>query len=107
VARCIASVAESDVARGRAYNVSGDEVTSVLGCIQLMAKVAGVTANVVHVPLDVARRVSHPLVHWGEALVGGAIFANDEAKADLGWRPEFGLEGAYRLRGSVIEPERV
>lgn len=96
VARCIASVADSDAALGRAYNVSGDEVTSVLGCIQLMAKAAGVEPNIVHVPLDLARRAQPPLVHWGEALVGGAIFANDQAKADLGWQPQFGLEAAYR-----------
>jgi nucleoside-diphosphate-sugar epimerase len=96
VARCIASVADSRRAIGEAYNVSGDEVTSVLGCIQLMAKVAGVEPEIVHVPLEVARRARTPLVHWGEAFVGGAIFANDKAKADLAWRPQLGLEAAYR-----------
>ncbi|MEY2435066.1 MAG: hypothetical protein QOC92_4791 [Acidimicrobiaceae bacterium] len=96
VARCIASVADDDRAVGEAYNVAGDEVASVLGCIRLMAKAAGVEPEIVHVPLDVARRQRSPLVHWGEALVGGAIFANDKAKADLSWRPELGLEAAYR-----------
>jgi nucleoside-diphosphate-sugar epimerase len=96
VARCIAAVAGTDRAIGNAYNVSGDEVTSVLGCIRLMANAAGVEPNIVHVPLDIARRANPPLVHWGEALVGGAIFANDKAKTDLPWRPELGLEAAYR-----------
>ena len=96
VARCIASVVGCDAALGEAYNVSCDEVTSVLGCMQLMAKVSGVEPNIVHVPLDVARRLHPPLVHWGEALVGGAMFANDKAKADLDWQPQFGLEAAYR-----------
>jgi nucleoside-diphosphate-sugar epimerase len=96
VARGIAAVAGAEPAIGEAYNVSGDEVTSVLGCIRLMAKAAGVEPNIVHVPLDVARRATAPLVHWGEALVGGAIFANDKAKADLPWQPQFGLEAAYR-----------
>ncbi len=61
VARCIASAGERETALGRAYNVSGDEVTSVLGCMQLMAKVAGVEPNIVHVPLDVARHARPPL----------------------------------------------
>src|SRR3954452_7801753 len=55
VATCMASVAEPDKAIGEAYNVSGDEVTSVLGCIRLMADIAGVEPNIVHVPLDIAR----------------------------------------------------
>ena len=96
VARAIEAVAGTDAAIGEAYNVSGDEVTSVLGCIRLMANAAGVEPNIVHVPLDVARRSTTPLVHWGEAQVGGAIFANDKAKTDLPWQPQFGLEAAYR-----------
>lgn len=96
VATCMASVLGNERAKGEAYNVSCDEVTSVLGCIQLMAKAAGVSPDVVHVPLDVARTVRPPLVHWGEAAVGGAIFANDKAKADLEWAPAFGLERAYQ-----------
>ena len=96
VARCIASVANNEDAPGEAYNVSGDEVTSVHGCIRLMAKAAGVEPEIVPVPLDVARRARTPLVHWGEAFVGGAIFANDKVKTDLSWQPLLGLEAAYR-----------
>jgi nucleoside-diphosphate-sugar epimerase len=96
VARCIASVANNENAPGEAYNVSGDEVTSVLGCVRLMANAAGVEPEIVSVPLDVARRARTPLVHWGEAFVGGAIFANDKVKTDLSWKPLLGLEAAYR-----------
>jgi nucleoside-diphosphate-sugar epimerase len=96
VARCIASVAGNQRALGEAYNVSGDELTSVLGCIQLMAKAAGKQPEIVHVPLDVARTIRPPLVHWGEASVGGAVFANDKAKRDLDWSPQFGLAAAYQ-----------
>jgi nucleoside-diphosphate-sugar epimerase len=96
VARCLASVIGNEHAIGEAYNVSGDEVTSVLGCIRMMASAAGVEADIVQVPLPVARRAHPPLVHWGEAVVGGAMFGNDKAKADLGWRPRLGLEAAYR-----------
>ena len=96
VARCLASVIDSERAIGEAYNVSGDELSSVLGCIRMMAKAAGLEPDIVHVPLEVARRAPTPLVHWGEAIVGGAIFANDKAKADLSWEPQLGLEAAYR-----------
>jgi nucleoside-diphosphate-sugar epimerase len=61
-----------------------------------MAQAAGVAPEIVHVPFEVARRARTPLVHWGEAFVGGAIFANDKAKGDLGWQPQLGLEAAYR-----------
>jgi len=47
------------------------------------------------VPLDVAKRAHHPLVHWGEAIVGGAIISIDKALADLEWAPAYGLEAGY------------
>ena len=36
-----------------------------------------------------------PLVHWGEGIVGGAIYSPDKGRRDLGWEPEFGLEAGY------------
>ena len=36
-----------------------------------------------------------PLVHWGEAIVGGAIISIDKALSDLEWTPAFGLEAGY------------
>lgn len=96
VASLMASLAGNERAHGKAYNVAGAEVTSVLGCIRLMAKVMGVEPEIVHVPMELARRARPPLVHWGEALVGGAMFSIDAALADLDWTPSFGLEAAYR-----------
>ena len=96
VASLMESVAGNQRTRGQVYNVAGAEVASVLGCIRLMAKVVGVEANVVHVPLELARTVRPPLVHWGEALVGGAMFSIDKALEELDWEPRFGLEAAYR-----------
>lgn len=96
VASAMASVCGNEAAVGRAYNVAGDEVTSVEGCVRLMARAAGVEPDIVHVPLDIARRARPPLLHWGEALVGGAVFANDAIKADLDWAPSYGLEAGYR-----------
>jgi nucleoside-diphosphate-sugar epimerase len=96
VARCMASVAGADRAIGQAYNVAGGEFTSVLGCIRLMARAVGVEPDVVHVPMEVARQLRHPLLHWGEALLGGTVYCIDKARADLDWSPELGLEAAYR-----------
>jgi UDP-glucose 4-epimerase len=95
-ARAIAAVAGNPNAAGQLYNVAGSEITSVLGCIRLMAKVVGVEPEIVHVPLDIARRANPPLVHWGEGIVGGAMVSIAKALADLDWTPEFGLEAGYR-----------
>jgi nucleoside-diphosphate-sugar epimerase len=96
VARLMVSLIGNERAVGQIYNVAGSEITSILGSIRLMARALGVEANVVHVPLDIARRSRPPLVHWGESLVGGAMFSIDKALAELDWTPEFGLESGYR-----------
>jgi nucleoside-diphosphate-sugar epimerase len=96
VARLMTSIIGNDRAIGQIYNVGGSEITSVLGCIRLMARAVGVEPDVVHVPLEIARRANPPLVHWGEGVVGGAMFSIDKALAELDWEPEFGLEDAYR-----------
>jgi nucleoside-diphosphate-sugar epimerase len=96
VARLMVAVAGNERAIGEQYNVGGAEITSILGCVRLMARAVGVEAEVVHVPLDIARRARPPLVHWGEGLVGGAMFSIDKALAQLDWEPSYGLEAAYR-----------
>jgi nucleoside-diphosphate-sugar epimerase len=96
VARLMVSLIGNDRVLGRAYNVAGAEITSVLGCIRLMARAVGVEPKIVHVPLEIARRAQPPLVHWGEGIVGGAMFSIDKALAELEWEPSFGLEDAYR-----------
>ena len=96
VARLMVAVSGNEPAIGQIYNVGGAEITSILGCMRLMARAAGVEAEIVHVPLDIARRARPPLVHWGEGLVGGAMFSIDKALAHLDWEPSFGLEAAYR-----------
>ena len=96
VAALMAALLGNPAAAGQVYNVAGAEITSIVGQMRLMARAVGVEANLVHVPLDVARRARPPLVHWGEALVGGATFSIDRALADLDWTPSFGLEDGYR-----------
>jgi nucleoside-diphosphate-sugar epimerase len=78
------------------YNVAGAEVTSILGQMRLMARAVGVEPDIVHVPMEIARNARPPLLHWGEALVGGAMVSIERALADLEWTPSFGLEDGYR-----------
>jgi nucleoside-diphosphate-sugar epimerase len=96
VARLMAAVAGSTKAVGQIYNVAGAEVTSVLGCIRLMAKAVGVEPEIIEVPMEIARAARPPLVHWGEAMLGGTLFSIDKALRDLDWRPQVGLEAGYR-----------
>jgi nucleoside-diphosphate-sugar epimerase len=95
VARLMVSLIGNEKAHHEVYNVAGSDYTSVLGCIELMARAVGVRPEVVHVPFDVARSARHALVHWGEAIVGGATFSIDKAVADLDWSPSYNLEAAY------------
>ena len=90
------SIAGNQRAAGRIYNVGAAEVTSILGCMRMMAKAVGVEPEIVSVPMPIARRAHPPLLHWGEGLNGGAMFSIDRALADLDWKPQFGLEAAYR-----------
>jgi nucleoside-diphosphate-sugar epimerase len=55
----------------------------------------GVQPDIVHVPMEIARRARPPLLHWGEALVGGAMFSIEKARHDLAWEPSFGLVDGY------------
>ena len=96
VATLMASVLGNRTAAGQTYNVFGSEYASLLNCVRIMAKVVGVEPRIVHVPMDVARSLPRPLVHWGEATMGGAAFSIAKALADLDWTPRFGLESGYR-----------
>ena len=95
VARLMVSLAGNAQAIGQAYNVAGGEYTSVLGCIRLMAEAVGVEANIVHAPLDYARRLNPPLIHWGEGILGGTVYSIDKALRDLDWAPGYTLAEAY------------
>jgi nucleoside-diphosphate-sugar epimerase len=96
VARMMVAVIGNDRASGEVYNVGGEEVTSIVGCIHLMARAAGLEPNIVPVPVSVARGLGRPLVHWGEATNGGTIFSIAKAVDHLAWTPGVGLEEAYR-----------
>src|SRR5436305_2221361 len=72
VARLMVAVAGNPVAAGKIYNVAGAEITSILGCMRLMAKASGGEAEIVNVPLDIARRVHPLLLQWRAGLCGGS-----------------------------------
>jgi nucleoside-diphosphate-sugar epimerase len=96
VASLMVSILGNDRAAGQIYNVTGTEVVSIAGAVHLMARAVGVDPNIVPVPLEVARHERPPLVHWGEAVMGGGIYSVDKALAELDWQPSFGIESGYR-----------
>ena len=96
VAKLMAALVANPRVVGQVYNAAGVEVSSIAACVRLMAKAVGVEARIVNVPIEIARRLNPPLVHWGEGITGGAIFSIDKARRDIEWQPAFGLEEAYK-----------
>jgi len=96
VARLMASLIGNDHVKGQAYNVSGSEITSIVGVVHLIARAMGMTARVVEVPMEIARRRHPPLLHWGEGVAGTAVLSIDKALRDIDWTPQFGIEDGYR-----------
>jgi len=96
VASLMASVIETERSIGQTYNGVGREAATVSGMIHLMARAVGVEARVLQVPMEIARRATPPLVHWGEALTGSVYFSIEKALGELPWTPRFGLEDGYR-----------
>jgi nucleoside-diphosphate-sugar epimerase len=97
VARLMAALVGNERVRGQAYNVSGGEITSIVGVVHLIARAMGAAPpRIVNVPMDRARRQHPPLLHWGEALTGSAMLSIDKALRDIDWQPRFGIEDGYR-----------
>lgn len=96
VARLMASLIGNERVKGQGYNVSGAEVTSIVGVVHLVARAMGVQPRIVEVPMELARKQRPPLVHWGEALTGTALLSIDKALKDIDWTPRFGIEDGFR-----------
>ena len=96
VAALVALIIGNDAAKGQIYNVSGADYASILGCVRMMATAAGREADIVHVPVELARTLRAPLMHWHEGINGGSVYSIDKAMCDLDWRPQFGLESGYQ-----------
>lgn len=95
VARAMAALLGNPAAVGRTYNIVGSEFASLLGVIEMISRAVGTKADIVHVPMELARRRHPPLVHWGEAITGSTVYSIDRALTDLDWVPQFGLESGY------------
>lgn len=96
VARLMVSLIGAEAVKGEAYNVSGSEITSIVGVVHLVAQAMGMKARVVEVPMEIARQQRPPLLHWGESLAGTAVLSIDKALRDIDWVPQFGIEAGYR-----------
>ena len=96
VARLMASLVGNDRVRGEVYNVSGAEVASVIGVVNLIGRAMGVKPQIVNVPMQIARQQSPPLVHWGESVSGSAMLSIDKALSHIDWSPRFGIEDGFR-----------
>ncbi len=96
VARLMAALVGNERVHGEAYNVSGAEVASVVGIVNLIGRAMGIKPQIVEVPMDVARRQRPPLVHWGESLSGSAMLSIDKALSHIDWSPRFGIEEGFR-----------
>jgi nucleoside-diphosphate-sugar epimerase len=96
VARLLVAMCGNGRVAGEIYNAAGLEYTSILGTVQIMARVSGHDADIVPVPLDLLRRLGRPVVHWHEGTAGGTVYSIRKALDHLDWEPAFGVEAAYR-----------
>ena len=96
VATFMASIIGNDKAKGQVYNVSGADYASILGCVRMMAAAARAEPDIVHVPVELARSLRAPLMHWHESINGGCVYSIDKGLRDLEWTPRFGLESGYQ-----------
>jgi nucleoside-diphosphate-sugar epimerase len=100
VAGAMCAVIETDASAGQVYNVNGGEFSSIAAYVRFMGAAAGVEAEIVYVPRDLAKTLRPPILHWAEWYRGGAVFSIEKAKRELGWAPKFGIESgladAYR-----------
>jgi nucleoside-diphosphate-sugar epimerase len=92
VASAMCAVISTDASAGQIYNVNSAQFSSIGAYMRMMAKVAGVEANLVYVPRETAKAIRPPILHWAEWYRGGTVFSIEKAKRELDWTPSFGLE---------------
>jgi nucleoside-diphosphate-sugar epimerase len=92
VAGAMCAAIETDASAGQIYNVNGKEFAGMAAYVRLMAEAAGVEANLVHIPRDIAKTIRPPVIHWAEWYRGGMVFSIEKARRELGWEPKFGLQ---------------
>jgi len=92
VAAAMCAVISTTASAGQTYNVNGSQFSSISAYMRTMAAVAGVDANLVYVPRDIAKTLRPPILHWAEWYRGGTVFSIEKAQRELDWQPAFGLE---------------
>ena len=92
VAAAMCAVISTTASAGQTYNVNGSQFSSIAAYMRTMAAVAGVEANLVYVPRDIAKTLRPPILHWAEWYRGGTVFSIEKAQRELDWQPAFGLE---------------
>jgi len=94
VVGAMVSVLGNSQAVGQVYNVTGPEVTSMLDWVKLIGRIADVEPRIVHLDLDVVRRLPQLVFPWREWEFGSEVFSIDKAQRELGWTPRYGIEAA-------------
>jgi nucleoside-diphosphate-sugar epimerase len=89
LADAMAAVLGVPAAFGRAYNVTGEEIVSQVGFVELIADVMHRTARLVHVPTPAGGKP----VAFGQNLVYDchAVYSTSRLRAELGLRPRHTL----------------
>lgn len=96
VAKLMVALIGNDRVLGQAYNATGAEQASIAGLMILIGRAMGRPVEIVNVPMEIARTLNPPLLHWYESLNGSAMMSIDKALRDIDWAPEFGLESGFR-----------
>jgi nucleoside-diphosphate-sugar epimerase len=112
VARSAVRAATEDIAIGRAYNLANPPITQ-LEFVRLLAKIAGVQANVVPVPRETIQRFSGnafaPPLYFGVYLdIPPIVVRADRVRTDLGIdliSLEDGLRDTYRWYQQQQRPQ--
>ena len=113
VARAAVLASQNDVAIGRAYNVTGDRLIPQTDFVQLLARIAGRQADLVHIPRATIQEagggVLVPPFYFGVYLDVPPINAHpDRVRSELGleFTPlEHGLRETYRWYREQQRPQ--
>lgn len=94
LAAAFASVlAKKDVA-GQSYNVTSEKSITYSGYVNILARIVGVEAEIVYVPLGRMRSLSRPI--WPYVWQRNLITSVEKAKRDLGWSQQYDFEAGHR-----------
>jgi nucleoside-diphosphate-sugar epimerase len=98
LAEAIAAMLGDARAHGQAYNVTGDEVISQVGFVELIAEVMGRAADLRYVDPALVKSLETPGPIFGQNLVYEchAVHTTHKLRTDLGVRPRYTLVSGLR-----------